>query len=312
MRWVSTRVLPEPAPATTSSGPPRWTTASSWSGFSPSVGWFGRREASERYIRHVGPILRSGCAPDREPERVRSGSVAGDRVRTRTRQRMTATGQWAWAVTSRLVDPVTSSTRPRRPRVPTTTRSASRDASISANAPVPAADDGDDLGAVGRHARAVGGPLDGVPHQRVVVGQRLLGLAARARRSARRRPPARSRRGTPRPARRPAARAPSAGRRSTGSSGSSSLVALVHADDDPAHRHPQLAADDDDRRLGVVDRRSGPSSRAAATPCSSRCGRRRRRHVVRRPRRRGRRGPPGVAGDQPALIRGSAARRPRR
>ena len=26
-RWVSTRVLPDPAPATTSNGPPRWTTA---------------------------------------------------------------------------------------------------------------------------------------------------------------------------------------------------------------------------------------------------------------------------------------------
>ena len=37
MRWVSTRVLPDPAPATTSSGPSRCTTASSWSGFSPSV-----------------------------------------------------------------------------------------------------------------------------------------------------------------------------------------------------------------------------------------------------------------------------------
>src|SRR5215204_5808915 len=36
MRWVSTRVLPDPAPATTSSGPPRCTTASSWSGFRPS------------------------------------------------------------------------------------------------------------------------------------------------------------------------------------------------------------------------------------------------------------------------------------
>ena len=35
MRWVSTLVLPDPAPATTSSGPPRWTTASSWSGLSP-------------------------------------------------------------------------------------------------------------------------------------------------------------------------------------------------------------------------------------------------------------------------------------
>src|SRR5262245_19896934 len=33
MRWVSTLVLPDPAPATTSSGPPRCTTASSWSGF---------------------------------------------------------------------------------------------------------------------------------------------------------------------------------------------------------------------------------------------------------------------------------------
>ena len=29
MRWVSTRVLPDPAPATTSSGPSVWTTASS-------------------------------------------------------------------------------------------------------------------------------------------------------------------------------------------------------------------------------------------------------------------------------------------
>jgi hypothetical protein len=34
MRWVSTRVLPEPAPATTSSGPSSWTTASSWTGLS--------------------------------------------------------------------------------------------------------------------------------------------------------------------------------------------------------------------------------------------------------------------------------------
>src|SRR6056297_3234030 len=37
MRWVSTRVLPEPAPAITSSGPDGWTTASSWSGLRPSA-----------------------------------------------------------------------------------------------------------------------------------------------------------------------------------------------------------------------------------------------------------------------------------
>ena len=36
MRWVSTRVLPEPAPATTRSGPSSWATASRWTGFSPS------------------------------------------------------------------------------------------------------------------------------------------------------------------------------------------------------------------------------------------------------------------------------------
>src|SRR4051794_18967017 len=36
MRWVSTRVLPEPAPARISSGPSPWTTASRWGGFSPA------------------------------------------------------------------------------------------------------------------------------------------------------------------------------------------------------------------------------------------------------------------------------------
>src|ERR687898_1559018 len=35
MRWVSTRVLPDPAPATTSSGPSAWVTASDWTGLSP-------------------------------------------------------------------------------------------------------------------------------------------------------------------------------------------------------------------------------------------------------------------------------------
>ena len=36
MRCVRTRVLPEPAPATMSSGPSTWVTASAWTGFSPS------------------------------------------------------------------------------------------------------------------------------------------------------------------------------------------------------------------------------------------------------------------------------------
>src|SRR5918995_4607470 len=35
MRWVSTRVLPDPAPATTSSGPSACVTASDWTGLSP-------------------------------------------------------------------------------------------------------------------------------------------------------------------------------------------------------------------------------------------------------------------------------------
>ena len=36
IRRVSTRVLPEPAPATTSSGAPAWTTAARWGSLSPS------------------------------------------------------------------------------------------------------------------------------------------------------------------------------------------------------------------------------------------------------------------------------------
>ena len=35
MRWVNTRVLPEPAPAITSKGPSVWVTASRWAGLSP-------------------------------------------------------------------------------------------------------------------------------------------------------------------------------------------------------------------------------------------------------------------------------------
>src|SRR6187401_2505218 len=36
IRCVSTRVLPDPAPAMISSGPSTWVTASRWTGFSPS------------------------------------------------------------------------------------------------------------------------------------------------------------------------------------------------------------------------------------------------------------------------------------
>ena len=78
MRCVSTRVLPEPAPATTSSGPPRWTTASSWSGFSPSIGGSvaaGAWPASDASGMSA-PILRRGCAPDREPPSADDGDRA--------------------------------------------------------------------------------------------------------------------------------------------------------------------------------------------------------------------------------------------
>src|SRR3954454_906011 len=53
MRCVSTRVLPDPAPATTSSGPEGWTTASAWSGFSPA-----RRSCGPPIAR---PMVPTGC-----------------------------------------------------------------------------------------------------------------------------------------------------------------------------------------------------------------------------------------------------------
>ena len=57
MRWVSTRVLPDPAPATTSSGPSTWVTASSWTGLRPSVGSgrSGHEPAAARSVV-VGPV----------------------------------------------------------------------------------------------------------------------------------------------------------------------------------------------------------------------------------------------------------------
>ena len=45
------------------------------------------------------------------------------------------------------------------------------------------------------------------------------------------------------------------------------VVEAVDADHEAAHRHAQLTADDDDRQAGRGGRRGGPSIRAAATPC---------------------------------------------
>ena len=53
MRWVSTRVLPEPAPATISSGVPACTTASRWRGLRPSSS--------------VAPRAVRGCTGDAVP-----------------------------------------------------------------------------------------------------------------------------------------------------------------------------------------------------------------------------------------------------
>src|SRR3954468_18643884 len=65
-RCVSTRVLPEPAPATTSSGPPGWVTASRWTGFSPA-----RRSCVGLTIAR--PMLPTGCDVSREQMGVLDG-----------------------------------------------------------------------------------------------------------------------------------------------------------------------------------------------------------------------------------------------
>ena len=75
-RWVSSRVLPEPAPATTRTGPSGALTASRWTGFSPSsssapstrshvqrTGVRFRRRSPARGMRSsVGELLRSGAS----------------------------------------------------------------------------------------------------------------------------------------------------------------------------------------------------------------------------------------------------------
>ena len=70
MRWVSTRVLPDPAPATTSSGPSWCSTASRWSGLRPCedrvvVGGVGER-AGGSVGRH-GSAERTAVRPPSAP-----------------------------------------------------------------------------------------------------------------------------------------------------------------------------------------------------------------------------------------------------
>ena len=62
IRRVSTRVLPEPAPATTSSGEPSWTTAARWGSLSPR-----RRSSARRLPRTLGLVAAAeGLADDGE------------------------------------------------------------------------------------------------------------------------------------------------------------------------------------------------------------------------------------------------------
>ena len=56
IRRVSTLVLPEPAPATMSSGPPRWTTASACCGLSPSSSSAARAEGEEERVVAWGGV----------------------------------------------------------------------------------------------------------------------------------------------------------------------------------------------------------------------------------------------------------------
>src|SRR5918997_7052773 len=66
MRWVRTRVLPDPAPATTSSGPSPCVTASACSGFSPaSSSWARRcsRSAVASALDIAGSRYRQGLTP---------------------------------------------------------------------------------------------------------------------------------------------------------------------------------------------------------------------------------------------------------
>ena len=132
-----------------------------------------------------------------------------------------------------------------------TTRSTSRDASIRANAPVPAATTGTIGGAVGRHARPVGGLGDGVRSAESSSATSSSDSRPGSRTGPAATPGTKSACDTstrrPRAGRWPSARRPATERRHD------RRRSLVDADDDAADREPQLAAHHDDRRLGVVD-----------------------------------------------------------
>ncbi|MFC2285598.1 MAG: hypothetical protein ACFNLH_08955 [Corynebacterium matruchotii] len=60
MRWVRTRVLPDPAPAMMSRGAPAWVTAASWAGLRPRMSSAG----SETVTPQAGPVGRpEGAVP---------------------------------------------------------------------------------------------------------------------------------------------------------------------------------------------------------------------------------------------------------
>ena len=131
-----------------------------------------------------------------------------------------------------------------------TTRSASRDASIRANAPVPAATTGTISAPFGATPVPSVACVDGAAQPGVVLGDLLVGLEAGLARPGRRRRRARSRRGTPRPASTPGSRSAQRSAAIERSSGSSCSSALVDADHDGgAPGSAQLAAHDDDRRV---------------------------------------------------------------
>ena len=86
MRWVSTRVLPEPAPARISSGPSPCVTASRWGSFRPSRSWSiamcpgpsrprYRRSRRARRASYYNP--RGDGADRRHPRRLRATSPPG-------------------------------------------------------------------------------------------------------------------------------------------------------------------------------------------------------------------------------------------
>src|SRR3954447_6596714 len=62
MRWVSTRVLPEPAPARISSGPSPCSTASRWGGFRPA-----RRDSTRSAVSGTRLILGAARELSRAP-----------------------------------------------------------------------------------------------------------------------------------------------------------------------------------------------------------------------------------------------------